>query len=526
MRCPTVKRVCSFAAVAAVPLFLVGCETEAPLGSDPMSAPRPPGPSFQETATVPSTELLASDGTAHDAFGRSVSISGDLLIIGASQDDDPVGGAGSAYVLRRAGTGWDEEQKLQASDLASGDFFGEAVFVDGELAIVGAPADDLFGLNSGSAYIFRRAGTAWTQEEKLIPSDGAASDAFGFRVSVDSETEVAVVTAINHSDGAVGFRTSAAYVFRNGPSGWQEEKKLLPGDPAPGDNFGYGVSIRDNVILVGDPDIGSGLPGAAYVFRKAGTDWVQEQKLVPGDVAPLDNFGWAVFVSGNLAIVGSVGDDDAGNRSGSAYIFRSNAASWIEEAKLTAADGAPEDRFGFSVSISGEEEVAVVGAWLHDGAGTDAGAAYLFRLGGAGWFQEAELTASDPADFDRFGDRVAVGAETAIVTSWHHAHLGVDSGAAWVFSLSLSGRIDFLKASVDDLVASGALNEVQGEFWLKAKLNLAQQFIEQGYTVAAIQVLGVFILQVEGLINEGTLTPDEGLPLIEGAQAIIDDLGG
>jgi len=133
------------------------------------------------------------------------------------------------------------------------------------------------------------------------------------------------------------------------------EAKLTAGDAAPGDFLGYSVSISGNVALVGaygDDDGGTG-SGSAYVFRYDGTTWIQEAKLTADDAAPVDQFGWSVSIFEDTALVGARLDDDAGSNSGSAYVFKynENTSTWIQEDKLTAIDAAPGDLFGVSVSI-------------------------------------------------------------------------------------------------------------------------------------------------------------------------------
>jgi len=101
------------------------------------------------------TQLIASDAGAGDWAGWSVSTSGDVAVIGARHDGHAGTDSGSAYVYRFAGTGWTEEAKLTASDAAAGDEFGFSVAVSGDVAVIGAYWDDDAGTKSGSAYVYR-----------------------------------------------------------------------------------------------------------------------------------------------------------------------------------------------------------------------------------------------------------------------------------------------------------------------------------------------------------------------------------
>ena len=144
-------------------------------------------------------KLTASDAAAHDRFGQSVSIDGDYAIVGANGNDDAGTGSGSAYIFVRSGTNWTQQAKLTASDAAEGDHFGTSVSISGDYAIVGAHANDDGGSYSGSAYIFVRSGTNWTEQAKLTASDANGADEFGISVSIDGD--YAIVGAYRDDDG-------------------------------------------------------------------------------------------------------------------------------------------------------------------------------------------------------------------------------------------------------------------------------------------------------------------------------------
>jgi hypothetical protein len=216
-----------------------------------------------------SEKLTASDPGVSDAFGSSVAVSGDVAVIGAFTDDCAAGSdCGSAYVFRSNGSSWLQEQKLIASDAASADFFGLAVAVSGDVAVVTALNDDCAaGTLCGSAYVFRFNGLAWMQEQKLVASDADDSDRFGIFVSVNGN--VAVVGA-RAADCAAGADCGAAYVFRYDGSTWDEEQILTALDAAATDRFGSTVSLDGKATLIGslndDCDLGSNC-GAAFVFK-------------------------------------------------------------------------------------------------------------------------------------------------------------------------------------------------------------------------------------------------------------------
>jgi hypothetical protein len=368
-------------------------------------------------------KLLAFDGAANDYFGWSVSISGDYAIVGA-WDDDKGYNSGSAYIFKRNGETWSQQQKLLASDGAAGDYFGYSVSISGDYAIVGAYGDDV---GKGSAYIFKRNGTNWVQQQKLTASDGAAGDYFGESVSISGD--YAIVGALYDDDK--GTDSGSAYIFKWNGTSWVQQAKLTALlDGAASDAFGCSVSISGDYAIVGaygDDDKGSD-SGSAYIFKHDGTAWVQQQKLTASDGAAEDRFGGSVSISGDYAIVGARGND---SYKGSAYIFNWDGTIWSQQQNLTASDGAAEDRFGYSVSISGD--YAIIGAYCDDQKGYKSGSAYIFNWDGTSWVQQKKLLASDGAASDYFGNSVSISGDYAIVGADCDDDKGTTSGSAYVF---------------------------------------------------------------------------------------------
>jgi hypothetical protein len=370
------------------------------------------------TAWPEKTKLLASDGAASDYFGMSVSISGDYAIVGAFGDDSE---KGSAYIFKWNGTSWVEQQKLIALDGAASDYFGYSVSISGDYAIVGAVRDDDNGSNSGSAYVFLRSGTSWSQQAKLTASDGAVDDWFGWSVSISGD--YAIVGA-NGDDVSKG----SAYIFKRGGTVWVQQQKLLALDGSDNDHFGSSVSVSGDYAIVGaysDDDKGNE-SGSAYVFLRSGTTWSQQAKLTASDGNAYDRFGVSVSISGDYAIVGAYQDDDKGTDSGSAYIFLRSGTSWSQQAKLTTSDGAVWDSFGLSVSISGD--YAIVGAYIDDGG---RGSAYVFLRSGTSWVEQQKLIASDGAGIDYFGNSVSISGDYAIVGAFYDDG---EKGSAYIYS--------------------------------------------------------------------------------------------
>jgi len=375
-------------------------------------------------------KLTASDGEENDNFGYSVAADGSRAVLGAWGDDDNGSFSGSAYVFGEVAGTWQQLAKLTASNGQANDWFGYGVSISADTALVGSPFHDDGTPDGGAAYVFRDVSGTWQQIAEFTSSDVANEDWFGWSVSLSGTT--AVLGAPQEDAGGVS--SGSAYVFREIGGSWQQIAKLVATDAAAGDNFGWGVSIDGDTAVVGAPadDVGGADGGSAYVFREIGGVWQQIAKLTAADAAANDQFGWSVSLSGDTAVVGAYLDDDAGNNSGSAYVFREIGGVWQQVAKLVPADGAAGDFTGESVSISGD--TAVVGSRLHDDPADSSGSAYVFRDVGGTWQQIARLTAGDAAAFDNFGVGVAISGETIVVGSFGDETAVPNSGSAYVFS--------------------------------------------------------------------------------------------
>ena len=380
-------------------------------------------------ASFEQLKLVAADAAEKDFFGGTVAIDGNTVVVGAYYKDDETG---AVYVLR-ASDG-EELAKLTASDAAAIDRFGKSVAIDGGTIVVGAPSAG----TGGAVYIFRASdGATYAQVAKLTAADAAASDLFGNSVAIDGAT--ILVGAYGDDDGASG--SGSAYVFRTSDGGatYDQVAKLTASDGAEWDYFGKSVAIDGDTVVVaayGDDDAGD-RSGSVYVFRTTdgGATYGQVAKLTASDAAAGDFFGASVAVAGDTVLVGASGDDDGGDASGSVYIFRtSDGATYAQVAKLTAADAAANDRFGGSVAIDGG--TIVIGSSYDDDGGTSTGSAYVFRTsdGGATYGQVAKLTASDAASFDYFGCSVAIAGATIVVGAYQDDDGGDASGSAYLFS--------------------------------------------------------------------------------------------
>ncbi|NIM01108.1 MAG: hypothetical protein GTN89_09370 [Acidobacteria bacterium] len=275
-------------------------------------------------------KLTAGDAAPGDRFGSSVAISGDTIVVGAPRDSHNGGVlAGSAYVFVRDGAIWTQQAKLRAFHVLPGKFFGWSVAISGNTVIVGGPFFD-----RGSAFVFVRSGQSWGPQTKLRPSDAADTSQFGGSVAISGDTVVVgahndnVEIDTHHGTVVLQFAGSAFVYARNG-SNWSERARLEASDAAAIDLFGVSVAVSgDDTVVVGssgDDTPDGANAGSAYVFVPSGDSWSEETKLAASDAGFFDFFGTSVAISGDVAVVGSIWDDHGGGtNAGSAYAFHFN----------------------------------------------------------------------------------------------------------------------------------------------------------------------------------------------------------
>ncbi len=420
-------------------------------------------------------KAIPPDGTSQDAYGTSVAIDGDYAIVGAYAEDHDanggnyVGGAGSAYILKKDQGGtdsWSLVKKIVASDRSGAALFGWSVDISGDYAIVGAYATTETGSGggtftaAGTAYIFRKdeGGTDnWGEVKKLVASDVSTNDRFGHSVSISGDYAVVAAHVKQVTVGIVTYNTAGSvYVFKKdegGADNWGELQKLIPSDINNGDVFGQSVAISGEYIVVG---ASSG--NASYIFKKdhGGVDnWGELKRIVSNDLASGDSFGESVDIDGDYVIIASRFDqeDAAGNNSlhnaGSVYIFNKDEGgtdNWGQVQKIVASDRDQGDAFGSDVAISGD--YAVVGARFEDedADGNNTlyltGSAYIFHKDEGGvdnWGEIQKIAASDRESHDHFGESVGISGDYVIVGipgKYFYIPSGgfySDVGAAYIF---------------------------------------------------------------------------------------------
>jgi len=352
-----------------------------------------------------SAQIMAGDRAAGDNFGFAVALSADgrTALVGLRGRGSY---SGTVSVLTKVNGGWNETNRLTPHIASAGDFFGYSVALsaDGNTAIVGAYSANK---RAGAAYIFSQVSGAWLQTAALAAPDGKGGDSFGITVALSADGNTAAVGAPNAAD------LGAVYVFGKGESDWGAPSRLTAQDAGARGAFGVslGISADGGTLVVGATGRNANA-GAAYIFRQTASGWMQSAQLTAGDGGVNDFFGLSVAINADGSAV-VIGAPNSAMYRGTVYVFYYTETSWVQSVTLAVADGVANDRFGNSVTLSGDGVTMVVGAPNKNG---QTGAAYVFgRIGDryGAYIQQSALTANDAARDDRYGIAVAVSANGA-----------------------------------------------------------------------------------------------------------------
>lgn len=314
--------------------------------------------------------LSASDGQTGDLFGATLSLDGDRLAIHAV-------GAQAVYVFELFQGQWVEASKAVAFDPT--DDYGSAMALSGDWLAVGMEEDGALGASAGAVRTFQRLGNFWEPRQKLVASDGKAGDLFGASLALEGGR---LVIGASSAEGAVA-GSGAAYVFELGDQ-WTETAKLIGSDAGAGDRFGFFscTALSGDVALIGAPysgeACGSGAScdsGSAYLFRKQGAAWVQEQKFAPTDLGDDARFGTAPHLNQGRAFIGA----SAGGEllAGTVRGYVEEPGGWVQAWEFTPPDPGFAD--GFTRPVAAGDDVAI-GSRRDDEVQVNSGAVYLFSL--------------------------------------------------------------------------------------------------------------------------------------------------
>lgn len=382
------------------------------------------------TPIVEASYARASNAGLLDRFGVAAAADGDYLAVGAigedsstpNVNDDTVSNAGAVYVYRRSGTTWSPTQMLKGSAVTTERFFGNAIDMDGDLMVVGAPYDDGRAQNAGAAYVFRldRAAGRWNEEQRLTATDAHADDRFGTGVGVSANR--IVIDAPSHDGGqAASTNYGLVYVFTKVGAAWTEEARVRATAMQAGDNFGSTIAIDADTLVAWSA---RGL----MVKRRSGVTWADETLTAPrGDFA----------LQGDLLAVGDPGDasgngqpgDQSAPGSGAIRVYTRNGAAWSETAYLKAAVPQANAAVGLSVALVDNTIVT---------CSQTPPALLTFEHIGGSWVVGNTTPASGPPTIaTNWGEQIAASRYGAVATSSLDDGVGAgtapSSGTAWFF---------------------------------------------------------------------------------------------
>jgi FG-GAP repeat len=354
----------------------------------------------------------AGDLSETDLFGYSAAVSGNTMVIGAFGADGAAFDTGAAYVFERSGNRWVQTAKLFALDGRSFDLFGGSIAISGDTVVVGAQFHDQPGApkHSGTVYVFQRINGTWVQQAELTSPTASTDELLGIELGVGISGDTIVIM-----DQGGRINDPSVMVFTRTGGSWRQTATLVVPD-----DFSFApssVAIDGNTVVVGSnfSDGGNASEaGAAYVFALTDGQWSLQATLSAADATSFAGFGFSVAVSGDVAAVGAMTGPGASAQSGAGYVFARKGGVWTQTAKLIAGDGADFDAFGACIGVSGQ--TVLVGAPSHTtAAGPSAGAAYVYQRKDGGWFQVAELAASDGVTGGSFGFSIAIQNNTMLV---------------------------------------------------------------------------------------------------------------
>jgi hypothetical protein len=366
------------------------------------------------------SKIIPDDGEAGDNFGIAVDIDDERMVVGAYWDDDFGSNAGAVYVYTRMGSDWFFQQKITAEDASAGAYFGNCVAIDGAFLVAGAPRDDAIDEGSGSAYVFQYDSLlqTWSQIEKLIPpGDTTRYDEFGSSVAV-AGSYIAV--------GAIGDDNYAGtvYLYQWQDSVWLMRSQLTAQDPAANASFGFSLVLEPDRLLAGAPFSSDG--GAVYYFERTDSSWIQHSKLGITGEAQNPVFGYDISLLQDYALIGAIADESDGTASGAAYVFQRAGDEWLQQQKLTDAAGFAGEEFGFSVALS--QDFAIVGARQDDDNGGSSGSVFVFSRQGDEWHEQTKLVPDDGGAGDMFGYSLAMDNEQVVVGAPGNSGIGAVYG--------------------------------------------------------------------------------------------------
>lgn len=389
----------------------------------------PPAFSAQDAASALQQQRITRNVPNYSRFGHAVDVAGNTLVIGSPRvHQNGVCQTGSVYIYTRANANatFTFQVMLQATGGPTQNCFGASVAIDGNTLVVGAPSNST-GQSSGEVFVFTRTGTRWTQQTRFTGSDSLPRDNFGIDVDISGDT--VIVGALRHQIGGAT-QAGQAYVYLRNGTVWIEQGILRADQPQVEGTVGFAVAVDGNTALISShlEDIaGKKNTGAVYVFGRTGSTWTRTAKLTPTDPQAEDQFGYALALAGDTALIGAPFHSVTQNV-GALYVFTRSGQTWTQSEQVAASPltgfeaGDQGDVLGFSAALSGRTLIG--GAPLADGGANrnreDSGLVFIYQSPAVGETYRQIGNAlpeqnNETARDDRYGFSVALDNETLLI---------------------------------------------------------------------------------------------------------------
>ncbi|MFO0829708.1 MAG: hypothetical protein U0572_16325 [Phycisphaerales bacterium] len=431
-----------------------------------------------QSAFLPACEsqtVMGSTTSGGDSFGGWTALEGDWAAVGAVANDNENGvDAGAVYMFHREGAAWSETQRLIAWDGGPADTFGQSLAISGSWLAVGTPQHYWGG--NGAVYMFHFDGAAWQPFAKLTASDGQPSSLFGMYLALRGSR---MVSGAGHQQVGSMPYAGKVYVFDFNGSAWIESAQIVASDAETGAVFGQDVALGDDRIVTSRLDEWLGFTGSAYVFRLEGGTWIEEARLSAESPQSYDYF-YHLAMEGDLISVGA--DQRWGPGPGFVEVFRRTGTTWTREAHLTPSDGGFGDGFGMSTSIDGET-MAIASV---PPAGIGSTGVYLFEHDASGWHESQKAV---PSSYQTVANHVGFDGSDLLAGS-------IPSDRVYVFSLGpdcndngVGDACDIMGGSSADMNGNGVPDECNDAMFLPA----CESQVLVGSTGAVGDSQGVFL---------------------------------
>ena len=416
--------------------------------------------SFSDENSTQPQSRTATEPMANAAFGQRVAISGDYAIVGAPKYNSSMG---VAYIFNKTSGGWQQVARLAAPDSAANDYFGSAVAISGDYAVVGSSTKKVnANLNQGKVYVYQRSGANWLLDTTLVKPSGAQYDYFGWSVAVCAFNTggPAIAVGIPYSDAA-GTDRGEVYLYRKSAGAWSFVQNIIPADLLNSDYYGSSISMDTDYVAIGAPGQDNATysyidAGAVYIYAYGGGVWNFQQKL--SGVTTRGQFGFATSLSSNLLAVGAPWAIAYSNTSSSVYVYSRSGSTWTNTASIFiynfeivpaagqiqttsgSAISIADLTFGMSVSLSGK--TLLVGAsggvdYPNGGASyyTDrVGTFYIYKnLSGNSFTRTNVVESQLPINGDLFGESVGISGNNYVAGGAHTIVNGLTNAGSVYF---------------------------------------------------------------------------------------------